>query len=129
MAVRAMGQKIISVKAATEQKINAAFSTVAKSGADALFVGAGTFFNARRSQLIGLAALHAIPAIYVFSVTVAAGGLGAARRMLTAVLVLMWPEFSRGRSRVIFRLSCQQSSSWPSTSRLPRHLVLQCLLR
>ena len=66
-AVRATGQKIIIVKAGTEQEINAAFSTVAKSGAGALLVGGGPFFNARRNQLIGLAALHAIPASYVFS--------------------------------------------------------------
>ncbi|MGB7458641.1 MAG: ABC transporter substrate binding protein, partial [Pseudolabrys sp.] len=56
-------------------EINVAFSTVSKSGAGALFVGGGPFFNARRNQLIGLAALHAIPASYVFSGTVAAGGL------------------------------------------------------
>ena len=74
-AVRAMGQKIITVKAGNEQEINAAFSTVAKSGAGALLVGGGPFFNARRNQLIGLAALHAIPASYVFSGSVAAGGL------------------------------------------------------
>jgi putative ABC transport system substrate-binding protein len=75
---RAMGQKIIIVKAGSEQEINMAFSTVAKSGAGALFVGGGPFFNARRNQLIGLAALHAIPASYasyVFSGSVAAGGL------------------------------------------------------
>ena len=72
---RAMGQKIITVKAGSEQEINMAFSTVAKSGAGALFVGGGPFFNARRNQLIGLAALHAIPASYVFSGSVAAGGL------------------------------------------------------
>jgi len=59
----------------SRREINVAFSTVAKSGAGALFVGGGAFFNARRSQLIGLAALHAIPASYVFSGTVAAGGL------------------------------------------------------
>ena len=74
-AVRAMGQKIITVNAANEQEINAAFSTVAKSGAGALLVGGGQFFNSRRNQLIGLAALHAIPASYVFSGSVAAGGL------------------------------------------------------
>jgi putative ABC transport system substrate-binding protein len=74
-AVRTTGQKIISVNAGSEQEINAAFSTVAKSGAGALLVGAGQFFNARRNQLIGLAALHAIPASFVFSGTVAAGGL------------------------------------------------------
>ena len=75
MAVRAMGQKIITVKASSEKEINAAFSTLANSGAGALFVGGGAFFNARRNHLIGLAALHAIPASYVFSNSVAAGGL------------------------------------------------------
>jgi ABC-type uncharacterized transport system substrate-binding protein len=65
----------ITVKAANEQEINAAFSTVAKSGADALYVGGGPFFNVRRNQLIGLAALHAIPASYFSSDFVGAGGL------------------------------------------------------
>jgi len=74
-AVRDMGQKITTVKAGSEQEINAAFSIVAKSGAGALLAGGGPFFNARRNQLIGLAALHAIPASYVFSGSVAAGGL------------------------------------------------------
>ena len=72
---RAIGQKIIIFKASSEQEINAIFSTVAKSGAGALLVGGGVLFNGRRNQLIGLAALHAIPASYVFSGTVAAGGL------------------------------------------------------
>ena len=72
---RAMGQKIMTVKAASEQEINAAFSTLAKSGAGALLVGGGQFFNSRRNQLIGLAALHAIPASYFESTFVGAGGL------------------------------------------------------
>ena len=76
MAARAMGQKIITLNAGNEQEIRAAFSTVAKSGAGALFVGGSSFFNSHRSQLIGLAALHAIPASYPsFSAIVAAGGL------------------------------------------------------
>jgi putative ABC transport system substrate-binding protein len=74
-AVRASGQKITIVKAGTEKEINEAFSIIAKSGAGALLVGGGPFFNARRNQLIGLAALHAIPASYVFSGSVDAGGL------------------------------------------------------
>jgi ABC-type uncharacterized transport system substrate-binding protein len=73
--VRALGQKIITVKATNQQEINAAFSMVAKSGAGALYVGGGPFFNARRNQLIGLAALHAIPASYFSSDFVGAGGL------------------------------------------------------
>jgi len=74
-AARAMGQKIMTVKATSEQEINAAFSTLAKSGADALLVGGGQFFNSRRNQLIGLAALHAIPTSYFESTFVGAGGL------------------------------------------------------
>ena len=72
---RAIGQKLINFKASNEQEINAIFSTIAKSGAGALLVGGSVFFNSRRNQLIGLAALHAIPASYAFSGTVAAGGL------------------------------------------------------
>ena len=74
-AARAMGQKIMTVKASSEQEINAAFSTVAKSSAGALLVGGGAFFNGRASQMIGLAAVHAIPASYFSSEFVGAGGL------------------------------------------------------
>jgi putative ABC transport system substrate-binding protein len=74
-AVRASQQKTIILKATTEQEINEAFSTIAKSGADALLVGGGPFFNSKRNQLIGLAALNAIPASYGFSEYVSAGGL------------------------------------------------------
>ena len=66
---------MLTFKAANDQEIKAAFSAIVKSGADALFVGAGAFFNSRRNQLIGFAALHAIPGSYAFSGSVAAGGL------------------------------------------------------
>jgi ABC-type uncharacterized transport system substrate-binding protein len=72
---RALGQKIVFVKAGSEQEINAAFSTIAKFGSGAMLVGGGAFFNGRRNQIIGLAALHAIPTSYVFSGFVASGGL------------------------------------------------------
>ena len=74
-AARAIGQKIIKLKAGNEQEIRAAFSTLAKSSAGALFVGIGSLFNSHRNQIIGLAALHAIPASYSFSGSVPAGGL------------------------------------------------------
>ena len=61
--------------AANEQEIDAAFSAIAKSGAGALLIGAGQVFFSRRSQLVGLAALHGIPAGYVISDVVSAGGL------------------------------------------------------
>ena len=97
--VRAMGQKIITVKAGSEQEINVAFSTVAKSGAGALFVGGGPLFNARRSQVIGLAALNAIPASYFDRGFVDAGGLisyGASGRRLSPCWYLCRPH-SQGR--------------------------------
>jgi putative ABC transport system substrate-binding protein len=74
-AARTLGQKIVTYKVGTEQEIHAAFSAIAKSGAGALFVGAGQFFNSRRNQLVGLAALNAIPASYALPGVVAAGGL------------------------------------------------------
>jgi len=74
-AARAIGQKIVTVKAGSEQEIDAAFSTIVQSGAGALLVGAGAFISGRRSQVVGLAALHAIPASYFERGFVDAGGL------------------------------------------------------
>jgi putative ABC transport system substrate-binding protein len=74
-AARAIGQKLIMFKAGHEEEIDAAFSMIAKSGAGALLVGGGPFVGSRRSQLIGLAAFHAIPASYNLSGFVDAGGL------------------------------------------------------
>jgi len=74
-AARTLGQKIVTFKAGSEQEIDSAFSAIAKSGAGALFTGVGQFFNSRRSQLVGLAALHAIPTSFALPGIVAAGGL------------------------------------------------------
>jgi putative ABC transport system substrate-binding protein len=74
-AAHNLGQKIVTFEARSEQEIDAAFSAVAKSGAGALFIGAGQLLNSRRGQLVGLAALDAIPASYAWSGAVQAGGL------------------------------------------------------
>ena len=74
-AASAIGQKIVMVKASSEQELDAAFSTVMKSGAAALHVGAGAFITSRRSQVAGLAALNAIPASYFERGFADAGGL------------------------------------------------------
>ena len=74
-AARAMGQKIVVFKAGREQEIDSAFSAIMQSGAGALHVGAGPFINSRRSQIVGLAAFHAIPASYFTAGFVEAGGL------------------------------------------------------
>ncbi len=73
-AARDIGQKIVLVNG-REQEFEAAFATIAQSGAGALLVGAGPFFNGRRRQLIALAARHAIPASYPIREYVSDGGL------------------------------------------------------
>lgn len=73
--VRSTGLKIIVIRASNEREIDAAFSVVTKSGAGGLLVGAGPFINSRRGQLIGLAALHGIPASYFEDGFVESGGL------------------------------------------------------
>jgi putative ABC transport system substrate-binding protein len=74
-AAGAMGQKIVTVNASNPQEIDAAFSSMVQSGAGALLVGPGPFLSSQRSQVIGLAALNAIPASYFDRGFVDAGGL------------------------------------------------------
>ena len=64
MAARAMGLQIIVLHADTGREIDVAFAEIARQRPDALFVGEAPFLNARRVQLVQLAAHHAIPAIY-----------------------------------------------------------------
>jgi len=56
--------KVHSVRASTEPEIDAAFTTVAQDGADALLVASDPFFSSRREQLVALAARYKLPAIY-----------------------------------------------------------------
>ena len=61
--------------ASSIREINEAFASIARERPDALLVGAGPPFSARRVQLVQLAARHAIPAIYAVRQNVAIGGL------------------------------------------------------
>ncbi len=72
---RSFGQQLHVLRARTEQDIDAAFATLEQLRADALVVGTDPFFFIRREQLVGLAARHAVPAIFDLRELVAAGGL------------------------------------------------------
>jgi putative ABC transport system substrate-binding protein len=74
-AAHALGLQIHILNASTEGEIDAAFAGLVQVQAGALIVGTGTFFNARREQLVALAARHRVPAIYQYRHFVAVGGL------------------------------------------------------
>src|SRR5262249_45497046 len=74
-AARAIGLQTQFLKASTSEEIEAAFATLLRDRADALFVAGDAFFVSRRVQFVTLTARHAIPAIYSLREYVEAGGL------------------------------------------------------
>src|SRR5262245_2593948 len=74
-AARAIGFQIPVLNASTSREINAAFATFVRERPDALFVGGDPFFSSRRVQLVHLATLHKVPAIFSNRDYVEAGGL------------------------------------------------------
>jgi putative tryptophan/tyrosine transport system substrate-binding protein len=74
-AARATGLQIQVLKASTRSEIEAAFATLVRDRAEALYVAGDVFFTSRRVQLATLAATNRIPASYPSREAVEAGGL------------------------------------------------------
>jgi putative ABC transport system substrate-binding protein len=74
-AARTRGMQLPILKAGTGNAIDAAFATLPQVHADGLVVSSEPFFTSRREQLVGLAARHAVPAIYALREFAASGGL------------------------------------------------------
>ena len=74
-AAAAVGQRILLLKASSEQDIDTAFESLVQQRANALLVAHDPFFLSRRDQFVALAARHRIPAIYEFREFVVGGGL------------------------------------------------------
>ncbi len=72
---RALGRRLLVLKAGTAPEIDAAFATLAEQGANAVAIGSDPFYAARVRQLAVLAARHAVPTTYNLRDFVAAGGL------------------------------------------------------
>jgi putative ABC transport system substrate-binding protein len=74
-AARALGLQIQVLNASTRSEIEAAFATLVRDRADALYVAGDAFFTSRRVQFATLAASYRIPATYPSREAVEAGGL------------------------------------------------------
>jgi putative ABC transport system substrate-binding protein len=74
-AARGLGLQISVLNASTPREIEAAFATLVRDRADALFVMPDAFFITRGAQFATLAARHGIPAAYSVRENVEAGGL------------------------------------------------------
>jgi putative tryptophan/tyrosine transport system substrate-binding protein len=74
-AARTMGLQIQVLNASTSREIEAAFATLVRDRADALFVAPDGFFTSRRVQFATLAARYGIPTAHPVREEVEAGGL------------------------------------------------------
>ena len=72
---RSLGLRLHVLNASTERQIDAAFQALVELRATALIVSVDTFLNNSRSQIVALAARHAVPAVYGVRDFVEAGGL------------------------------------------------------
>src|SRR5205814_4726265 len=74
-AARKLGLQLVVFQARTATDIDSAFATFVRDRAAGLVVSSGALLTSRRKEVIALAALHALPAIYPFREFAADGGL------------------------------------------------------
>jgi putative ABC transport system substrate-binding protein len=74
-AARARGVELMILNASSERDTDAAFASFVQQRVNAVIVGSDSVFVSRPDQLVGLAARHALPAIYFLREFVGAGGL------------------------------------------------------
>jgi putative ABC transport system substrate-binding protein len=74
-AARAFGVELLILNARSEREIDAAFASSVQQRVNAVIVGADGYFVSRRDQVVGLAAHHALPAIYFLREFADIGGL------------------------------------------------------
>ena len=74
-AARNLGKRIVVMNASNDREIEVAFAAFSEQGVEALVVASSVFFNARRNDILALAARTRIPAIYQWREFASAGGL------------------------------------------------------
>jgi putative ABC transport system substrate-binding protein len=74
-AAGARGVKLMILNASSERDIDAAFTSYVQKRVNAVIIGSDSLFVSRPDELVGLAARHALPAIYFLREFADAGGL------------------------------------------------------
>ena len=74
-AARALKLQLHVVEVSAERDLDGAFATLVRQQSSAILLTADPFFNSLRSQLVALAARHALPTIFSLREYAAAGGL------------------------------------------------------
>jgi putative ABC transport system substrate-binding protein len=74
-AADALGQKLVIAGASTDAEIDLAFAKFVERKVGGLVVDTEPFFTDRRHKIVGLAAAHALPAVYQLREFATAGGL------------------------------------------------------
>ena len=74
-AARSIGQRIVVMRASTDEELDAAFVALAKGRASALLVAGSPYFDTQREHIIRLTKQRRLPAIYQFREFAIAGGL------------------------------------------------------
>jgi len=72
---RVIGRQLVLLRASSENEIGTVFANLDRQGVKALATASDVFFDSRRSQIIALAAQHAVPTIYFAREFAMAGGL------------------------------------------------------
>jgi ABC-type uncharacterized transport system substrate-binding protein len=72
---RAVGKQSVLLRASTEREIDTVFATLTQQRVEALAIAGDPLFDIRRSQIVALAAQHAVPTISFSRQFVLAGGL------------------------------------------------------
>jgi ABC-type uncharacterized transport system substrate-binding protein len=92
---RSIGKEILVANVSSERDFDVAFATLVQGRVGALIVSGEPLFYLRREQLIALAALHALPAVYEFREFTAAGGLLSYGLSLTGTFRLLAAQVAR----------------------------------
>ena len=128
-AAHAIGMKVCVFNASNPDEIDTAFATSDGERPAAFLVINDPFLTSRRSQIVLLAARHAVPAIYSIREYAEAGGLVSYRRIFPKFIINsahILAAFSRARALPTCQSCNRPNSNWSSISRPQERSDSQC---